>query len=154
MMAALHHVLLVDHHVVAQVIEAELVVGAVGDVAVVGGLALLRAHAGQHDANAQSQEAVQLAHFLALELGQVIVDGHDMHALAVQGVEVGGHGGGKRFALAGLHLGDAALMQHDAADHLHVEGVHAQHALAALAHHGEGLHQQVVQLGSALGLLL
>ena len=39
--AALHHLLLVDGHVVAQVVEAHLVVGAVGDVRGVGRAALL-----------------------------------------------------------------------------------------------------------------
>ena len=41
-MAALHHVLQPVLHVVAQIVEAELVVGAVGDVAGIGGLALGR----------------------------------------------------------------------------------------------------------------
>ena len=41
-MAALHHVLEPVLHVVAQIVEAELVVGAVGDVAGVGCLALRR----------------------------------------------------------------------------------------------------------------
>ena len=39
---ALHPLLEREHHVVAQVVEAELVVGAVGDVGVVGGAALGR----------------------------------------------------------------------------------------------------------------
>ena len=68
-----------------------------------------------------------------------------MHALAVQGVEVGGQGRHQRLALAGLHLGDAALVQHHAADQLHVEMALAQRALGGLAHHGERLDQQVVQ---------
>jgi len=46
--AALDHVLHAILHVVAQIVEAELVVGAVGDVAVVGLLALLVVEA-MHD---------------------------------------------------------------------------------------------------------
>ena len=147
---ALHHVFLIDHHVVTQVIKAQLVIGAVGDIAAIGGFALLGGQAVEDDAHAHAQKAVELAHFLALELGQVIVDGDDVHALARQRVQIGGHGGGQRFAFAGFHLGDAALMQYDAADHLHPEGAHAQHALAALTHHSESLGQQLVQLLPAL----
>ena len=68
-----------------------------------------------------------------------------MDALAGQGVEVGGEGGHQRLALAGLHLGDAPLMEDDAADELHPVGPHAQHALVRLAAGGEGLGQDVVQ---------
>ncbi len=68
-----------------------------------------------------------------------------MHALALEGVQVGGQGRHQRLALAGLHLGDAALVQHHAADQLHVEMALAQRPLGRLAHHGERLDQQVVQ---------
>ncbi len=36
-------------------------------------------------------------------------------------------------------------MEHDAADELHVEVPHVEHAAAGLAHDGEGLGQQVVE---------
>ena len=68
-----------------------------------------------------------------------------MHALAGNGVQVGREGGGERLALAGLHLGDAALMQRDRADELHVERALAQRAHRALAHGGVGLGQQGVE---------
>ena len=78
--------LLVDGHVVPQVVEAELVVGAVGDVGGIGGLALGRAdHAVDDQAHRQAQEAVDLAHPLAVALGQVVVDGDDVDALARSG---------------------------------------------------------------------
>ncbi len=43
-MAALDHLLLAHLHVVAQVVEAQLIVGAVGHIAGIGGLALLVVH--------------------------------------------------------------------------------------------------------------
>ena len=49
---ALQHLREVGLHVVAQVVEAELVVGGVGDVGVVGGLLVRLGHAGHHDADA------------------------------------------------------------------------------------------------------
>ena len=53
--------------------------------------------------------------------------------------------GDERLALAGLHLGDVAVVQHDAAHELHVERPHAEHALGGLAHDGERLVEQVVE---------
>jgi hypothetical protein len=76
-----------------------------------------------------------------------------MHALAGKRVEIGGEGGDQRLALAGLHLGDVALVQEDAADQLHVEGAQAQCALGALAAIGEGLRQQVVEAFAVLRAL-
>jgi preprotein translocase subunit SecA len=45
---------------------------------------------------------------------------------------------GRVYRFLGLTLGDAALVQHHAADHLHVEVALAEHALGRLAHGGEG----------------
>src|SRR5579871_3304489 len=59
---ALDVVLEVELHVVAQVIEAKLVVLTVSDVAGVGGLAIGVAHAVHDHADAQPQEAVDAAH--------------------------------------------------------------------------------------------
>ena len=143
--APLHQLLLVDGHVVPQVVEAELVVGAVGDVGVIGGLALPGGHVVDHQAHGQAHEAVHLAHPLAVALGQVVVDGDDVNALPGQGVQVGGQGGHQSLALAGLHLGDAALVEDDATDELYPVGLHAQHAPGRLPAGGEGLGQDVVQ---------
>ena len=144
-MSALHHVLFVDDHVVAQIIEAQLVVGAVGDIGVIGGAALLVVQIVRDYADGHAEVAEHLAHPFALELGEIIVDGDDVHALPGQRVEVAGQGGDERFALAGFHFGDAPLMQHDAAEHLHMEMPLAQHAAHGLAHYGERFGQQIVE---------
>ena len=68
-----------------------------------------------------------------------------MDALAGQGVQIGGEGGHQRLALAGLHLGDPALVEDHAAQELHVEVAHAHGPHRGLPHHGEGLRQEVVQ---------
>ena len=104
-------------------------------------------------AGGQAQEAVDLAHPLGVALGQVVVDRDDVHALAGERVQIDRQGGDQRLAFAGLHLGDLAVVQHHAADQLHVEMAQAEHALGGLAHHGEGFGQQVVQrraVGQAL----
>ena len=152
--AALHHVALVDDHVVAQVVKAHLVVGAVGDVAGVGGAALGVVQVVHDQAHGEAHELVDLAHPLAVAAGQVVVDGHDVHAFAGQGVEVGGQSGHQRLALAGLHLRDAALMQAYAADHLHGIGPEPYGAVGGLAAGGEGVGQNIVQRFAGFEALL
>ena len=135
----------VELHVVAQVVEAELVVGAVGDVGGVGFAALLVVQIVHDDADGQAEEAVELAHPLGVAFGQVVVDGDDVHAAPAERVQINRQGGDQRLAFTGLHFGDLALVQHHAADQLHIEVAHVQHAAAGLADHGEGLDQKVVQ---------
>ena len=59
-MAPLHQLAGVDAHIVAEVVEAHLVVGAVGDVGGVGLLTLLGGQAVDNQAHLQPQEAVHL----------------------------------------------------------------------------------------------
>ena len=144
-MAALDHVLLIKGHVVAQIVKAQLVVRAVGDIGSIGGAALVRLEIVDDEADREAEEAIDLSHPLRVALGQIIVDRDNVHALARQGIEIGRQDGDQRFAFAGLHLRDAALMQHDAADDLHREVLHAQHAPRGLAAGGKRFRQDVVE---------
>ncbi len=146
-LAALDHVLEVELHVVAQVVEAELVVGAVGDVGAVGGAALLVGEVVHDDADGEAEEAVDLAHPFGVALGEIVVDGDDVDAVAGERVEVAGEGGDEGLAFAGLHLGDLAGVEDHAADELHVEVAHADGAHAGLADDGEGLGKDGVERG-------
>ena len=76
-----------------------------------------------------------------------------MHALAGEGIQVGGQGSHKGLALPGLHLGNITAVQGDAAGHLHREVLHAQHTPCSFAADGKGIRQDVVQR-FALGQLL
>ena len=132
-------------HVVAQIVEAELGVGAVGDVGGVGGALLLEGlHVLQHP-DGDAEHVVDRLHPHRVAAGQVVVDGDDVHAAAGQRVEHHRERRGQRLALAGLHLGDAAVVQHHAADQLDVEVAHAHRALARLAHQREALVEQIVE---------
>ena len=84
--APLHLVLAGHRHVVAQVVEAELVVRAVGDVGgvlppLVGGVV----HAGHDEADGEPQPVVDLPHPLGVAPGQVLVDRHDVQPAAATG---------------------------------------------------------------------
>ncbi len=118
---ALHEVLLHDGHIVTQIVETELVVGAEGDVAVVClaagvgvGLVLVDAVHGK------PVEHIQGPHPLGVTPGEVVVDRHHVHSLARKGVEEHRQRCDESLALAGGHLRYLALMQSDAAYELHV----------------------------------
>ena len=91
------------------------------------------------------QHLVDRAHPLGVAAGQVVVDRDDVDALAGERVEDDGERAGQRLALAGLHLGDVAAVQHHAADQLHVEVAHAHRAPADLADDREALRQDLVE---------
>ena len=147
MQVALHLLLDAEGHVVAQIIETEFVIGAVGDVGVIGGALFVRVHTADTDAHTQAEEVIELAHPFGVAARQIVINRDHMHALAGQGVEIGEQGGDQGLAFAGAHLGDLAVVEHHAADELDIEVAHVQHPLARLARHGEGLRQQIVQLG-------
>ena len=121
MVTALHEVGLLPCHVVTQVVKAELVVGAVGDVSVVLLAALRRLLLGDDAADVHAEETVDTAHQLALVAGEVVVDGDHVHALAFESVQIGGQGGDQGLAFTGLHFGDVAPVQGSTAHELHVE---------------------------------
>ena len=145
--AALDAVLDVELHVVAQVVEAELVVRAVGDVGGVGLAALVVVEVVDDDADGEAEELVDLAHPLGVALGEVVVDGDDVDAVAGERVEIAGEGGDEGLALAGAHFGDLALVEDHAADQLDVEVAHVDDALAGLADDGEGFGEEFVERG-------
>ena len=144
-MAALDHLRHVILHIVAQIVEAELVVRAVGDVGGVGLAALLVVEPVHDDADGHAEELVDLAHPLGVAAGEIVVDGDDMHAFAGERVKIDGGRGDERLAFARAHLGDRALMQHEAADQLNVEMALLQGAFGRLANGGESGRENVVQ---------
>ena len=154
---ALHTIIGLIDHVVAQIVEAVLVVGTVGNVGVVRLLLVFTRQVGQVDTDRQTQEVVQARHGTGIAAGQVIVDGHHMHTFACQSVQIHGQRGGQRLAFAGTHFSNLAVMQRHGTQHLHVKVTHLHDALGALTHHGKRLWQQVIQrftLGDAVFELL
>jgi hypothetical protein len=143
--AVLDLLLEADRHVVAQIVKAELGVGPVGDVSGVGSLLLVVGLHVLQDPDRDTEEVIQRLHPQRVASGQIVVDGDDVNAATSEGVEHDGGGCRQRLALAGAHLGDGAVVEHHAADQLHVEVPHAHRPARRLAHEGEGLGQQIVQ---------
>ncbi len=168
MQVALRHFGQVGDHVVAQVVEAELVVGAVGDVGLVGlaapdGLqvavavvgvgvgrveeerAEIRVGGGRlDDADRDAELMIDRPHPLNAVLGKVVVGGDEVRAAAGERIQVEGQGGDEGLAFAGLHFGDLALMEHHAADHLHVVVAQPERPLGRFAHRGERAREDLL----------
>ena len=142
---ALDHLLQARLHVVAQVVEAEFVVGAVGDVAGIGRAALVLGEVVDDAADGETEELVDRAHPGGVAFRQVVVDRDHVNALAGQGVQVDRQRRHQGLALAGLHLRDHAAVQHDAADQLNIEMALTEGPLGRLTHRREGFDQDVVE---------
>ena len=154
---ALDHAVERELHVVAQVVEAQLVVGRIGDVAGILGAPGDIVEAGHDDAHSEAQETVDPPHPLGIAPGEIVVDRDDVDALALDGIEIGRQGGDQGLALAGLHLRNPALVQDHAAQQLDVEMALAEHTPGRLAHGGIGLRQECVErfpAGQALAELV
>ena len=150
-------------HVVAQVVEAELVVGAVGDVGAVGRAALdvpqVEVAVVFRDEGRIEEEAPVVddrghreaevvedgPHPLDVPPSEVVVDRDQVRALALERVQIERQRGDEGLPLAGLHLRDLPLVEHDAAEALHVEVAEPDRASRRLAHVGERLGQEVVE---------
>ena len=156
-MPALDAVIAMPRHVVAEVIESELVVGSVRDVAGVGGAPLREIHPVLDASDGEPEEGVDPPHPLAVAPGEIVVHRDEVDALSGKRVEVDGHRRDQRLALAGRHLGDLPFVEHHRAQELDVEGDHvpgdgnADHvpgltdeAAAGLLHDRERHRQEVV----------
>ena len=143
--AALGAVLEPDRHVVAEVVEAELGVRAVGGVRGIRLAALGLGHHRRDHADRRPEELVERPHPLGVAAGQVVVDRDQVHAAPGEPVEVHRRDGREGLALAGLHLGDAAEVERHRADHLDVEQAHPQDPATRLADGREGVGQDVVE---------
>ena len=120
-MAALYALFREGDHVVAQVVETELVAGTVGDIGSVGGLPALGTHATLQEADVHAQAIIDQRHHLGVTPGKVVVDRHDMDAPARDSVEVTRERRDEGLTLTGAHLGDHAHVQDNATDDLRVE---------------------------------
>ncbi len=142
---ALDVLLEVEFHVVAQIIETELVVRAVGHIRAVRRLPFLVGEPMDDDADREAEEAVNLAHPFRVAPRQVVVDGHDVHAFAFEGIQVHRQRGDQCFTLACFHFRDLAGVKNDAADKLDVEMPHYEDPFGRLSYHGKGFGQNVVK---------
>ena len=145
MQIALNHLLLVHNHVIAQVIKAELVVGAESHVAAVGIFAFGKIHVVNNQPDAQAQKTVQPPHPFAVAFRKIIVDGNHVHALAFECVQINRQSCDERFALAGFHLSNFAFVQTHPANQLNVEMPHSQNSARRFPRYGKCFRQNIFE---------
>ena len=109
-MPALHALAGRRDHIVAEVVEPELGVGAVRDGSTVRRPALVGLHTVLDKSNVHTEQPVYAANPFRIALRQVVVDGDDVNGLARQRVQKARGGGDERLALPGFHLGDAPVV--------------------------------------------
>ena len=150
--SALDLVCLRRGHVVAEVVEAELVVRSVGDVGeVIDTLFSTRwSMPWRNQSDRQSEVTMDSTHPLGMELGEVVVDRDDVHSLARKGIQVGRERGDEGLSFTRLHFGHPTGMESSTAHQLNVEVTLTNHTACGLPHHREGLDHQVVNVLSAL----
>src|SRR5262249_11228944 len=95
--------------------------------------------------DSQGQETIELAHPLRVALGEIVVDRDHMNTAATERVEVYGQGRDQGFAFAGFHFGNLAAVQDHAADQLHVEMTHVEHAATSFADYGKSLFEDLIE---------
>ena len=139
-----------QRHIVAQVVEPELVVGAIQHVGEVGFLAgnlpqVLHPVGALFDrgvinesrivleaAHGKPQVVVDRPHPYRVAAGQVVVDRYHVDAPAGKGIEVHRQRGDQGLAFAGFHLGNLAPVEDNAPDELNVVVALAQVAAGRL----------------------
>src|ERR1700676_629688 len=136
-MRALDAVRQVVLHVVAEIVEAEFVIGAVSDVRAVSRAALFVVEVVDDNANAEAEATIERAHPFGVAAGEIIVHSDDVHAASGERIEASGKGGDERLAFTRFHFRDFAFVEHHAADELHIEMTHVQKAAASFANQRE-----------------
>ena len=106
----LNFLLFGERHIVAQVIETELVVGTVNNVTLVLWFLVLWRHARNDRAYGHTEEFEQWAVPVSITAGQIVVHGHNVNALTRQRVQIRRQSRYQGLTLTGTHLGDTAFM--------------------------------------------
>ena len=112
------------HAVVTQIIEPELAVGSVRDIAIVLLLAERRRLIVLNATDGEPEHFVDFAHPLRVATSEVIVYGHQVNAAPGESIQVDRTSCDESFAFTGRHFSDLAFVQDDSADELNIEMNH------------------------------
>ena len=168
MQFALHPLLVVLHHVVAQIIEAKFIVCPIHHIGGVSFAALAWSPVNQarvvlfgfwvnigwiiqgrifvgNQRRGHTERVINRPHPAAADLRQIIVDRDQVYAASAQSVEIHRQRRDQRFAFASFHFGDPAFVQHDSADQLHIIMALADGTPRRFAHQRKRFGQQFIQ---------
>ena len=131
-MAALHEVGRRRGHIVAQVVEAKLVVRTESDISEVGLTASLGVGLMLVDTvYRETVEHVKRPHPLGVTLGQIVVHGNHMHAVSGESIKEYGQRSHEGLTFTRCHLGNLTLMEYHTTEELHIVVYHVPHRIVA-----------------------
>ena len=139
----LDHLVEAEFHIVAQVIKAEFVIGAVSDIACVCFPPFVIAQVSDDASGSEAQKFVDLSHPFRVPAGEVIVDGYDVDPFAANGVQINRQGCDEGFSFPRSHFGDLSFVQSQAPDQLNIVMALSQSPLGGFPDDGEGFVEHV-----------
>ena len=144
-MLALNSLLLINYHVITQVIKAKLVIGAIGYIRIIRRFFLVMIQAVDNETHRKTHKAVNLAHPLGVTLGKIIVDRNDMNALTRKRIKVCRKCCNESFTFTCFHFTYTSLMQNDTAQYLNGEMAHSEHSVTRLTASGKCLGKNIIK---------
>ena len=132
-----------EDETIPEIVEDDLLVRAIGDVARVRCAPRLGVHAVRDRSDGEPQRPVDRSHPVCVALDEIIVDGDDVHRHSGQRHRAGRQGSRQRLAFAGLHLGDDTGQEDPATDELNVEVPQAQRLGGRFSDHRKGPGHEV-----------
>ena len=131
-MHALYKVAWLCSHVVAQVVETELVVCSECDVGHICLSALVRVGTVLVDAvNTQAMEHIQWTHPLRVTLCKVVVDCNHVYTIAGQGIQEYRECCHKGLSFTSRHLGNLTFVEYHATEQLYIVVYHVPYCVVA-----------------------
>ncbi len=119
--STLHQILRIGGHVVAQIIETELVVRTKRNICQISTatgvtVRLVLVYA----VHTHTVEHIQRSHPFGVTLGQIVIHRDNMYAVSGQGVQEHRQRSHQCLSFSGSHLGNLSLMQYDTTEELHI----------------------------------
>ena len=134
MMATLHHASELKFQIIAQIIKAKFIIGAIGNITGISGASFIIIKPAFDTANAKAKEFINLTHPASITACQIIIHSDHMNAFACQRVQENRQGGNKCFTFPCLHLCDLSIMQNNAAHKLNIKMTLTKGAFCPLTH--------------------
>ena len=145
MKSSLYKLLLVNNHIIPQVVKSQLVVCHISNIAVISCAAFRLIHAVQHNAHSKPKEFVYFSHPFSVTFCQIIIDSDDMNAVPFQSVQICRKSRHKSLSFSCLHLGNSSLMKNNSADQLYSVVTHAQTPEGRFADSRIRFRQKIIQ---------
>ena len=150
MVIALHHILDPEFQIVAKIIKPEFIVRAIGDIASIGGAAILIRQIAGDAAHRHAKPLIDASHPGGIARGQIVIHRDNMHALVRQRVQEHRQCRDKGLALTGFHFRNLALMERNAAHQLDIIMALAKGAFRRLADPCERFGKKVIKTAASL----